>query len=260
MKFLVANLHLLLCGVLLLFDAIAGQEFLKKYKGAIQKYIMAGEEKGWGQHCDILSEGTHSHEGIPQIKMALDKINMLNFKNSSSKCLLVSYDVTSKADLSALLEFGWVTFYHVRLALVLKMHSGVTLGMATNTSKIPFLVAAESSQGKEQYFCPVVGEAEPRLQKHFCKPSYVSYKNKRLRVAIMGVPPAVFMTAKGPVEGTVFRLLNMLAQRLRFRKEMIVTKSFIDIHMVGILGYCSGYLELDIIHLPNFSPTTETQT
>ena len=113
MKFLLENLYLLLFGSFLLFDAIAGQEFLKKYKWAIQNYIMTGEEKGCGQHCLILSAGTHSHEGIPKITMALDKINMLNSKNSSSKCLLVNYDVTSKADLSALLESGWAVIYHI---------------------------------------------------------------------------------------------------------------------------------------------------
>ena len=262
MTFIVANLYLLLFGVFLLIDGVAGQQFLQKHKTAIQNYIMSGEENGWGQHCDMLSAGTHSHEGISQITMALDKINMLNFKNSSSKCLLVSYDVKSKAELSALLEFGWAVFYHVRLALVLKMHSRVNLGMATNTSKIPFLVAAESSQGKEQFLCPVVGESEPRLQEHFCKPSYASHKNKRLRIVIIEFPPSVVMTAGGKNEGTVLMLLKMLAKRLGFKKEILVPKSFVDAqNMVGNLAYCSVYLDLDIIvQLPNFSPTTETLT
>ena len=228
MKFLMANLYLLLLGVLLLLDGTVGQTFFKKYKAAIENYIMTGEEEGNSQHCDILSAGTHSHVGIAQITMALDKINMLNFKNSSSKCLLVNYDVTRKADLSALLEFGWAAFYHIRLALVVKLHSGLTLGMARNTSKLPYLVAAESSEGKEQFLCPVVGELEPRLQKHLCEPSYVSYKNKILRIGIMGIPPAVFMTEKGPFAGMNLRLLKMLEQRLDFGTAIIVPNSFLD--------------------------------
>ena len=220
-------MYLLLFGVLLLLNGTVGQNFFKKHKAAIENYVMTGEEGNW-QHCDILSAGAHSHEGIPQITMALDKINMLNFKNSSSKCLLVNYVVTRKADLSALLEFGWATFYHVRLALVVKLHSGLTLGVATNTSKLPYLVAAESSQGKEQFLCPVVGELEPRLQKHMCKQSYVSYKNKTLRVEILGGPPTVFMGEKGPIDGSILMFLKMLEQRLDFRTAIIVRKSFDD--------------------------------
>ena len=264
MKFLMANLYLLLFGVFLLFDGVAGQQFLQKYKTAIQTYIMAGEENGWGQHCDTLSAGTYSNDGIPQITMALDKINMLNFKYSSSKCLLVNYAVTSKAELSALLEFGRAAIYHVSLALILKMRSGVTLGMATNTSKLPYLVAAESSQGKEQFLCPVLGEPEPRLQKHFCKQSYASYENKRLRVALIGVPPSMIYPRppSDTIDGTVLRLLKMLAQRLRFMGKIILPRSFIDAQkLVGNPGYRSGYFELDfIVHLPNFSPATETLT
>ena len=91
------NVYHLFFGVLLLINGIGGQQFLEKYKTVIQNYIMTGEEKAWGKRCYILSAGTHSHEGIPQITMSLDKINKLNFKHSTSKCLLVTYDVTSKA-------------------------------------------------------------------------------------------------------------------------------------------------------------------
>ena len=229
MKFLMANLYLLLLGVLLLLDGTVGQTFFKKYKAAIENYIMTGEEEGNSQHCDILSAGTHSHVGIAQITMALDKINMLNFKNSSSKCLLVNYDVTRKADLSALLEFGWATFYHIRLALVVKLHSGLTLGEATNTSKLPYLVAAESSHGKEQFLCPFVGEAEPRLQTDLCAQFYMSYKKKRLRIAFMGILPYVALSENGPIDGTMIQLHKMLAQRLDFQTEIIVPKSFDDV-------------------------------
>ena len=224
-----ANLYLLMYGGLLLLDGIAGQQFLDKYQGAIQNNIMTGHEGGWGQHCDILSDSTHSHKGIPQITMALDKIKLLNPKTafSSSKCLLVTYDVSSKYELSALLNFGHAAIYHVRLALVVKLHSGITLGMATNASKLPYLVAAETSLGKEEFLCPVVGKPEPRLQEDFCKPSYISYKYKTLRIALMGVMPNVIMTEHGPIDGTNIRLLKMLEQRLGFSTEVIFPPSLI---------------------------------
>ena len=227
MKLLQANLYLLLFGASLLLDEIVGQEFLDKYMGAIQNYIMTGEEKGWGKHCDILSAGTHSHEGITRITMGLDKINMLNFKSSSSKCLLVYYDVTSKADLSTLLKFGHAAIKHVRLAFVLKMQSGITLGLATNKS-LPFLVAAETSQGKEQFLCPVVGKKEPHLQKVLCQPSGVSYKNKTLRITIMGPPPWMMVENGSMVDGTIARFNTMIAQRYSYTTELIVPKNYID--------------------------------
>ena len=229
-----------LFGVLLLFNGIAGQQFLEKYKTVIQTYMMTGEENGWGKHCDILSAGIHPHESIPQFAMSLDKINLLNFKYSSSKCLLVTYDVTSKADLLALLEFGWAAIDHVRLALVVKLQSGVTLDMAKNTSKLPYLVAAESSQGKEQFLCPVVGDFEPRLEEEMCKLSYVSYTNKKVRIGLVGVPPEFVFTSDGGIEGTTIRLIKMLADRLRFMPEYIITHSYNAAErMVRKLKLCS---------------------
>ena len=221
-------LYLILFEILLLFNGIVGQEFFKKYRGAIQNYIMTGQEEGWGQNCDILSGSTHSHGGMPQINMALDKLHMMNPKSvfSSSKCLLADYDVTSKADLSALLEFGRAAINHVRLALVVKLHSGVTLDMAKNTSKLAYLVAAESSQGKEQFLCPVVGDFEPRLEEEMCKLSYVSYTNKKVRIGLVGVPPEFVFTSDGGIEGTTIRLIKMLADRLRFMPEYIITHSY----------------------------------
>ena len=223
MKLLMSNMYLFLFGASLFFDEIVGHEFLEKYE-AIQNYIMAGEEKGWGQHCNILSAGTNSHEGIIQITMALNKINMLKLKNSFTKCLFVTYDVTSEANLSTLLEFGHAAIDHVRLALVLKMHSGITLDMATNKS-LPFLVAAEISQGKEQFLCPVVGKKEPNLQKDLCQRSGVSYKNKKLRVTIIGPPP--YQVVEPYIDGTIVRFNTMIAQRLSYTTELIAPMNYI---------------------------------
>ena len=221
---------LLPIGTLLLIPhAIQGQDrivFLDKHKESIQNYIMTGHEKGW-KDCDILSANTLLNEGTPQFSMDLDKIKTLNPKSAFalSHCLLVTYDVGSKASLSALLDFGWATINDIRLALVIKLDYGITLEMATNTTNLPFLVASVSDQAKEQFLCPVIGEVEPRLQQDMCKPSYVSYLNKILRITQLGIPPDFLMTRSG-LDGTNIRMMKILEDKLKFRSKIIVGKSF----------------------------------
>ena len=204
--------------------------FLQKYKGEIQNYIMTGHEKEW-THCDILSEHGFSYEGVPQTTMVLKEIKMLNLGTAfaSSHCLLVTYYVGSMASLSALLEFGWAAIRYVRLALVIEMGSGVTLEKTANTSRLPFLVAAESDQGREQFLCPVVGEVEPRLEDEMCKPSYVSYKSKAIKIALYGIPPWR-VQSNGGLLGTGFdginvRFLKYLSERLNFLPHINVAPS-----------------------------------
>ena len=81
---------------------------------------------------------------------------------------------------------------HKRAAFVIKMSSGMTLNMAPNITKLPFLVAAELEDGREQFLCPVVGEPEPFLQHSMCDHAYTSYKNKVIRVGVIGVPPYLY--------------------------------------------------------------------
>ena len=226
-------LHNLSFGALLFSGVAFGQQglFLQHYMGDIQNYIMTGREMGW-RNCDILSANSYSYEDVAQITMDFDKIQTLNLKSafSSSDCLLVVYDVSSKGILSSILKFGWAAFEHVRLALVIKMDSGITLDMATNTSKLPFLVAAESDKGKlhkEQFLCPVVGESEPHLEQEMCKPSSASYRNKILRIALAGLPPHFVMTSNGTIEGTIVTLIKILAKKLRFTPKIIIAESFI---------------------------------
>ena len=216
-------------GMLLLSLGVYGQDqILTKYKGAIQNYIMTGYESTW-RHCDMLSANIYSYEGVPQVTMDLDKIETLNVKStfSSSSCLLVIYDVSSKDGLSTLLEFGQNAINYVRLALVIKMRSGITLEMATNTSNLPYLVAAESQHGMEQFICPVVAEVKPRLRHEMCSPSYLDYKNKVLRIGLMGIPPDFVLTSTGSIEGVNIQLIKMMAERLKFTPEINIAASFI---------------------------------
>ena len=144
---------------------------------------------------------------------------------SHSPCLFVIYHVTSNDSLSALLEFGWAAIQHVRLALVMKMGPDITLDVAVNTTKLPFLVSARLDSGKEQFLCPVVGENRPRLEQYMCKSSYASYKDKILRTGLVGLDP-YFMVTKNGIDGMDFRMLMVLANRLIFRPNIIVPNSF----------------------------------
>ena len=219
---------LILAAVLILLNRALGQHqqhktFMENYKEAIQKYIMTGHELR-GQHCDILSANP-SYNSVPQISMDLEKIKTLNMKSAfaSSHCLLVNYHITNEASLSALTDFGWEAIEHIRLALIIKMESGITLSMVRNATKMPFLVAAELDHGQE-FLCPVVGEIEPRLEHDLCKASYVSYKNKRLRIGLVGPMPD-FIYRDGTIEGTGIRLIDMLASRLNFIPQVQVPNS-----------------------------------
>ena len=219
-------------GLLLLCQRGLGQQehtFLSKYRRSIQDYIMTGHENGW-QHCDILSANASPHEGIPHITRSLENVKSLDTESSfrSSHCLLVIYDVNSNQNLSTLLEFGWKAIRRVRLALVLKMGPGISLDMASNSStfKMPFLVAAELKDGKEQFLCPVVGESEPKLEEQMCSSSYVSHKGKTLRMGIMGIPPYYLLGPDGNIMGTNIMITHHFAQRLGFKPQLFPVNSY----------------------------------
>ena len=99
------------------------------------------------------------------------------------------YKVNSIKSLLALVEFGRRVIQHKRIALVVKLGSGVTLNDIKNTHKLPFLIAAELDKGEEQFLCPVIGQPEPWGQQSMCKESYVSTKDKVLRVGMVGHRP-----------------------------------------------------------------------
>ena len=202
--------------------------FLEKYRAQIQNYIMTGNAGG-SKDCDILSASTFL-DATPQISMDLEKLKTMNIKSAfaSSRCVLVNYYVEDIKDIQALLKFGMDAFNHVRIALVLKMRLGLTLDMVTNTTKLPFLVAAELGQAKEQFLCPVVGEVEPRLEQVLCHASYVSYSYKTLRIALLGITPDFIFTTDGDLDGINIRLMHILEHRLNFMSKIIIPKSFND--------------------------------
>ena len=222
--------HLVHLGILLLSNGALGQPnmFLEKYRTQIQNYIMTGHAGGW-QDCDMLSEDIFSTDSIPHISMELDKVNIMMLKSAfaSSKCLLVNYHVDHVADLQALLSFGWKAIDYMRIAFVLKMGANVTLDMLSNTTKLPFLVAAELEQGKEQFLCPVLGKIAPVLEQEMCDLSHVSYQGKRLRISQIGLPPQfIFDPNSGTIDGTTFRMMRILEQKLNFAAEIVIPNSW----------------------------------
>ena len=224
--------YLILFGLLLFSQRGLGQPsqaFLSKYRRAIQEYIMTGHEDGW-QHCDMLSANISPHEGIPHITWDLENVMSMDTETAfrSSHCLLVNYEVNSNQSISALLEFGWTAIRRVRLALVLHMGPGLTLDMAPNSStyKLPFLVAAKLEDGKEEFLCPVVGEAEPRLEQKMCSLSYVSHKGKTLRLGIMGIPPYFLLGPDGSIMGTNIMISHHFAKRLGFKPQLFPVNSY----------------------------------
>ena len=183
--------------ILLHLSAVAfGQDiFLSKHLNAIESYIMEGYGSGW-THCDIL-HNTPSHKSTfpeysPKVAMEMKHLRLdVSSTFSSAYCLMVSYHVSSNQSLSALIKFGWTVVQHKRLALVLKLASGVTLDMATNITKLPFLIATELEDGTEKFLCPVIGEYEPRLQNSICDHSYTSYEDKLLQVGLISATSAL---------------------------------------------------------------------
>ena len=229
MKLIRAFLQIL--GALLLSNVTFGAEtrmFLDRYRDEIQEYIMTGHEKGW-KNCDILSANTSPHDREPHVSMDLEYIKALDMKTTfaSSSCLLVSYDVEGKESLSTLLDFGWLSIQFVRLALVMKMISGTNLNMIRNTTKLPFLIAAELEEGKRQFLCPVLGKIAPVLEQEMCDLSHVSYQGKQLRISHIGLPPQfIFDPNSGTIDGTTFRMMRILEQKLNFTAQIVIPNSW----------------------------------
>ena len=214
-------------GVLLLSREANGQQlttFLAEHKTEIQNYIMAGYGKGW-LHCDVLSL-TH-HGDVPHFIMGFETLNKVDIgiMMSSSHCLLAAYHIESKESLSAIIQFGWTVIKHKRIALILSIGEGVTLDMASNTKKMPFLIAAKWGGGKKQFLCPIVGRQEPFTQSYMCNVSYASYRYKKLRTGIYGHEPHIFPTKNG-IDGTTIRLLKLLAKKLKFVPHIVIPRSF----------------------------------
>ena len=231
------SFKLLLVELLLSSTAIGKHLFLDKYSKVIQDYVMIGHEEGRWSYCDILSEESSYNEKAPQISMGLKEMKTLNIKLAfaSSRCMLFNYNVRTKEDLFTLLEIGWSAINHIRLALILKISSGISLAMTNwNNTNLPFMIAAALDNDNEQFLCPVLGEDKPRLQESMCESSYSHYEEKLLKIGIVGINPYFMSTANG-IDGTDMRLIPLLEKALSFRAEVIPMNSFrAAVNMVSI--------------------------
>ena len=71
---------------------------------------------------------------------------------------------------------------------MLTMGGSINLDSSVNTTKLPFMVAAElQEEGKEQFLCPVVGENEPLFLNVICPHSYTSHEKKTIRAGLFGI-------------------------------------------------------------------------
>ena len=237
------------CAFLLITETQAQQlgTFLAKHKNAVENYIMTGYGRGWDQ-CDVVADQFHAESAlgaVPQLIMELQKLKSLETNDYlSSHCLLVTYHVKRKEDLEALVEFGKSVIMNKRLSLVLRLGSDISLD-ALNRTGLPILVGAVLNNGKEQFLCPAVGEKKSLMQDHMCGQNYTSYKNKVLRIGMLGFPPNLKVTNSGiypvrhyPVDGVDFHLLQLLVKRKNFVANITIPKHLpASIAMVSIILY-----------------------
>ena len=173
--------------------------FLSKHEIPIENFIMNGHGRNW-KHCDVMLDEPREPTSVESnAQFMVDRIRNPNVLGeydiasilSSSHCLLVSFHINDSQGLSSLIEFGRRVSLHKRIALVLKLTSGVALdSTSVNVTKLPFLIAAKlEDDDKELWLCPIIGQSEPLLQSSQCDYSYSSYKNKVLKVAAHGAPP-----------------------------------------------------------------------
>ena len=82
-----------------------------------------------------------------------------------------------------------------------------------------------------------MGEDKPRLQNVMCDLPYTSYKNKMLRVGIVGVRP-YFAFEEQKIDGVDVKLLKFLAEKKSFLPKIIIPKTFV----ASLDAVCMRYL------------------
>ena len=91
---------------------------------------------------------------------------------ASSQCVLVAFKVSTRTELTTLMEFGRRAVQLKRVGLFLELESGVQLGSVKNQSGLPFPIAAvqqENDELEEEFFlCPAVGQKNPTLGNSMC--------------------------------------------------------------------------------------------
>ena len=195
--------------------------FVFKYKRDIENFIMAGFGGGWDM-CDIIVvdpvDPIPSWE-IPHLMGNVKMLNTLDIGNTMghSHCLLLWAQARDNATLKALIKFGWSTIQHKRVGMMLSLSSNIALDKATNTTNLPFLIAAQLESGREQFMCPVLGSYQPQIQSSICDKNLTDYRGKTIRVGFsIAFRPYGFMTEIGVPDGVDKRFLEVLRSKMDF--------------------------------------------
>ena len=195
--------------------------FIEKHRLEIQEQIMIGSE-GTVKNCDILNlSPRHSYhfDMVPQWEIELQLVNSLDLKRlmSTSSCLLISSHVNDFITLSALLKFGWLVIQHRRLGMLLNMGPGMTI-QALRGRPNPFMIAARTEHGNEEFLCPVLGQGVPLIQTNMCDRSFNRYEGKILDIGCKGNWPYFFeSSSSNQMSGVFVSMMNFLKDKLDFK-------------------------------------------
>ena len=195
--------------------------FMSKYKGGIENFIMVGYGGGW-ESCDLIVASpieTNLSVDVPYIIGDMNLLKRLNIWNNLAKshCLLLLAKAKDNATLTAIIKFGWTAIQHKRVGMMLSLGSNMTLDKATNTTNLPFLIAAQLESGEEQFLCPTVGSHQPQLQRKMCYQNLTGYRGKTIRVGFsIAFRPYATMTEDGVPDGVDKRFLKVLQEKMDF--------------------------------------------
>ena len=172
--------------------------------------------------CDIIVVRTAEPITAFEAPLLVGNIKMLKTLNvwnnlAKSHCLLLLAQAENNGTLTAIIEFGWTAIQHKRVGMMLSLGSNVTLDKVTNTTNLPFLIAAQLESGEEQFLCPTVGSRQPQLQCKMCDQSLTGYKGKTIRVGFsIAFRPYATMTEDGVPDGVDKRFLKVLQEKMDF--------------------------------------------
>ena len=190
----------------------------------IEKFIMAGYGGGWNT-CDIIavSPSPVEHDFLldtPHLSLELKQLKTLDirFVLSKSHCILVWAQANDNATMTSIVEFGWTAIQHKRIGMMLRLGTNFTLDKVTNTTKLPFLIAAQLDNGNSQFLCPSLVSHQPLLQQSMCNKDHTDYKGKTIRVGLwVASRPYGYLTEDGVPDGVDKRFLDVLQSKMGFR-------------------------------------------
>ena len=224
--------------VLLLFSSSIAVEcrdfnmFVSLHKRNIEDFIMTGYGNGW-ETCDIIA--VHPREissflDVPRLTVKMEKLMTLDVDRSSdtsaivkSHCILVWARADDYSTISSIIEFGWTAIQNKRIGMMLQLGSNLSLGKLTNITNLPFVIAAQQENGKDQFLCPTIESYKPVLQQSMCRKDDADYRGKTIRVAVFtGAKPFGYMTEDGFGEGVDKRFMDVVKEKFGFSTTEIL--------------------------------------